>query len=93
MAKKQSSSQAPSEQEQLERRPAPGKSRASGLSDRESSQPSENGSRSETAEFNTKVARKAYELFQRRGGESGRDIEDWLEAERLVRQEQYPANR
>jgi hypothetical protein len=28
------------------------------------------------------VARRAYELFQSRGGESGHDIEHWLEAER-----------
>ena len=28
------------------------------------------------------VARRAYELFQSRGGETGHDVEDWLEAER-----------
>jgi len=28
------------------------------------------------------VARRAYELFQARGGESGHDLEHWLEAER-----------
>ena len=31
------------------------------------------------------VARVAYALFQQRGGTHGRDLEDWLEAERLVR--------
>jgi hypothetical protein len=31
------------------------------------------------------VARRAYELFLQRGGSSGRDVEDWLEAERQVR--------
>jgi hypothetical protein len=31
------------------------------------------------------VARRAYELYQRRGGTPGRDVEDWLEAERQVR--------
>jgi hypothetical protein len=30
------------------------------------------------------VARKAYELFERRGGVHGHDLEDWLEAEQLV---------
>ena len=30
------------------------------------------------------VARVAYELFQRRGREDGHDLEDWLEAERIV---------
>jgi hypothetical protein len=37
--------------------------------------------------FQERVAQKAYELFQRRGGEPGHDMEDWLEAERLVRAE------
>jgi Protein of unknown function (DUF2934) len=38
-------------------------------------------------EFNARVARKAYELFEGRGGETGRDVEDWLEAERRVKEE------
>jgi hypothetical protein len=28
------------------------------------------------------IARCAYELYQRRGGEPGHDTEDWLQAER-----------
>jgi hypothetical protein len=28
------------------------------------------------------VARRAYDLFVSRGGQHGRDVEDWLEAER-----------
>jgi hypothetical protein len=28
------------------------------------------------------VSRRAYELFQARGGEPGRELENWLEAER-----------
>ncbi|OGX29517.1 MAG: hypothetical protein A3B78_00350 [Omnitrophica WOR_2 bacterium RIFCSPHIGHO2_02_FULL_67_20] len=31
------------------------------------------------------VAQVAYELFERRGGVPGHDVEDWLEAERIVR--------
>ena len=31
------------------------------------------------------VAQAAYELFERRGRLPGHDIEDWLEAERIVR--------
>ena len=31
------------------------------------------------------VTRVAYELFERRGREDGHDLEDWLEAERIVR--------
>ena len=28
------------------------------------------------------IARRAYEIFKRRGAEDGRDVEDWLQAER-----------
>jgi hypothetical protein len=31
------------------------------------------------------VAQRAYERFQMRGGEPGRDLEDWFEAERELR--------
>jgi hypothetical protein len=31
------------------------------------------------------VAKKAYELYEQRGCRHGRDQQDWLEAERLVR--------
>lgn len=34
-----------------------------------------------------RIARKAYELYETRGCEPGRDGEDWFEAERLVREE------
>lgn len=30
------------------------------------------------------VASLAYELYQGRGGEHGHDVEDWLEAERIL---------
>jgi hypothetical protein len=33
---------------------------------------------------NDEIAGRAYELFQRRGGEAGHDLEDWLEAERQL---------
>jgi len=36
-------------------------------------------------EYYEKVAKKAYELYQKRGCKAGRDKEDWYEAERLVR--------
>ena len=32
------------------------------------------------------VARVAYELYLRRGGEHGRDVEDWLTAEHLLQE-------
>jgi len=33
------------------------------------------------------IACKAHELYEQRGGSPGQDLDDWLEAERLVRQE------
>ena len=30
------------------------------------------------------IARRAYEIFQSRGSDHGRDFEDWLQAEREV---------
>ena len=33
------------------------------------------------------VARRAYEIYERRGGSHGRDFDDWLEAERELRGE------
>jgi outer membrane protein TolC len=31
------------------------------------------------------VARRAYELYEARGGEPGADLDDWLQAERELR--------
>jgi hypothetical protein len=31
------------------------------------------------------IAKRAYELFEARGGEHGHDVEDWLQAERELR--------
>ena len=39
------------------------------------------------ARLRESIACKAHELYEQRGGSSGRDLDDWLEAERLVRQE------
>jgi outer membrane protein TolC len=33
------------------------------------------------------IAKKAYELYEQRGREGERDVEDWLQAEELVRKE------
>ena len=38
-------------------------------------------------EYHARIARKAYDLFERRGRNEGQDVEDWLEAERLVKEE------
>ncbi|MGH9331192.1 MAG: DUF2934 domain-containing protein [Vicinamibacterales bacterium] len=31
-----------------------------------------------------KIARRAYEIYEARGGEHGRDMDDWLRAEREI---------
>jgi hypothetical protein len=42
---------------------------------------------SESSELNPdEVARRAYEIYCGRGGKPGSDVEDWLEAERQLRQ-------
>ena len=38
-------------------------------------------------EVRERIARKAYELYEQRGREAKRDLEDWLKAEELVRKE------
>ena len=38
-------------------------------------------------EVRDRIAKKAYDLFEQRGQLAGRDLEDWLEAEELVRKE------
>jgi len=35
---------------------------------------------------NEQIAARAYEIFLRRGGSDGSDLEDWLQAERELRQ-------
>jgi hypothetical protein len=35
------------------------------------------------------IARRAYELYLKRAGKDGADLDDWLEAERLLRSEQH----
>jgi exoribonuclease II len=38
-------------------------------------------------EVRERIAKKAYELYERRGRQVERDVEDWLKAEELVRKE------
>ena len=33
------------------------------------------------------IAKKAYELYEQRGRQGERDVEDWLQAEELIRKE------
>jgi hypothetical protein len=50
-------------------------------------QPDRGPSALSEVEFHARVARRAYDLFEQRGRNSGGEVEDWLEAERLVREE------
>jgi hypothetical protein len=38
-----------------------------------------------------RIAAKAYELWNERGGREGRDLEDWLDAETIVMEEIHEA--
>ena len=40
-----------------------------------------------------KIAAQAYGLYERRGRQDGHDIDDWLEAEQMLRAQQQPASR
>lgn len=36
------------------------------------------------ADLNERIAKRAYELYEQRGGRPGADLEDWLQAEREI---------
>jgi len=38
-------------------------------------------------EVRERIAKKAYDLYEQRGRQAEHDVEDWLEAEKLVRNE------
>ena len=38
-------------------------------------------------DMNELIAKKAYELYEKRGNAHGSDFQDWLEAERLVKRD------
>ncbi len=40
-----------------------------------------------SGEVRERIAKKAYELYEYRGRQAERDLEDWLKAEELVRKE------
>jgi len=35
-------------------------------------------------DLNSEIAKVAYDLHEKRGGKHGHDLQDWLEAERIV---------
>jgi len=38
-----------------------------------------------TEDMNKLIGKKAYELYEKRGRKSGHSLEDWLEAERIIK--------
>ena len=38
-----------------------------------------------TGDLNKLIAKKAYELYEKRGRKAGHSMDDWLEAERIVK--------
>mgnify|MGYP001571452646 CR=1 FL=1 len=47
----------------------------------------DNENRVSREEFMQLVQKKAYEIYEKRGCESGNDLEDWLNAERFVKED------
>ncbi|MCX5692256.1 MAG: DUF2934 domain-containing protein [Candidatus Omnitrophica bacterium] len=47
----------------------------------------DNENRVSREEFMQLVQKKSYELYEERGCRPGNDLEDWLEAERLVKED------
>ncbi len=43
------------------------------------------------AALEERISRRAYQRFEERGGEHGRDMDDWLEAERELREAERDA--
>jgi H+-transporting ATPase len=41
-----------------------------------------------SANMNTRIAKRAYELYERRGRHDGRAVQDWLQAEREIRKDE-----
>ena len=60
---------------------------ANGMTDSPKPTPLPNKSNGEAENFNDPdaVARRAYEIYQRRGGNDGADLDDWLAAERELK--------
>ena len=47
----------------------------------------DNSKRVSKEEFMQLVQKKAYDIYEERGYKAGNDLEDWLNAERLVKEE------
>jgi hypothetical protein len=40
----------------------------------------------ETESLHEMIEKEAYEIYEKRGKRHGRDLDDWLEAERIIKQ-------
>lgn len=47
-----------------------------------------NSSTGTSSNLTDAIRKKAYELYQKRGCKAGHSMDDWLEAERIVKQKQ-----
>jgi Protein of unknown function (DUF2934) len=48
---------------------------------------------SEKSKSNEEIARRAYEIYLDRGCENGRDVDDWLAAEKELKGEDFSSSR
>ena len=42
----------------------------------------------ETKSLHEMIEKKAYEIYEKKGKQHGRDLDDWLQAERIIKQGQ-----
>ena len=56
------------------------------------SQASRRSQEASTLLDHAEVAKVAYELFERRGGTHGHDVQDWIEAEQIVQRRRNSGN-
>ena len=52
---------------------------------RKAAKPAQADLQTETSISEAEIARRAFEVYCARGGQHGRDLEDWLQAERELR--------
>jgi hypothetical protein len=57
---------------------------------RRPSTPKPNGNGGTSTVSSDEVARRAYEIYQSRGGQHGADFDDWIQAEKQLKEGQQP---
>ena len=61
--------------------------KAEALLDQQDLSPEPESMQKYSDELRERIAKKAYELYERRGRQSERHVEDWLKAEEIIRKE------